>query len=182
MAVVYMHTNKTTGKSYIGVTKHTMEHRWCGHYWNVNQRNTHFSNAIKKYGKDDWVHTVLYEGTIDDCYTQEQILIEKHDTLNNGYNSMEGGVNPPVYRAYGKNNSQFKGYYITPVGKFETLKDAAKIIGCDWQKIKKRCVTDNLRVLSMQAVRCSPDLSDSDAGKTYNQLGWGFENASNTSS
>ncbi len=174
MPVVYMHTNKTTGKSYIGVTTRTMEDRWNEHCRKAKSLGTHFSHAINKYGIDDWEHNILYKGMECECYIKENVLINQYDTLKSGYNSMEGGVKPPSYRAYAQNNYQFKGFYITPFGNFTTLKNASKIIGCGWQKIKKRCVTYNSRILTQNAVHQSDDLDKTMIGKTFKELGWGF--------
>ncbi len=90
MAIIYKHTNKTTGKSYIGCTKFTMEKRWNEHVYNRN-KDYKFCRAIKKYGVDDWIHEVLCECTPDEMFLFEVDYINKFDTYNNGYNSSEGG-------------------------------------------------------------------------------------------
>lgn len=174
MAIVYKHTNKTTGKSYIGVTTRTMGERWSEHCRKASSLNTHFSNAILLYGVDDWEHLIIFEGDESECYKMEYELIKSLDTISNGYNLHEGGVKPPIYKALGMDNYQFKGFYITPYGNFTTLKGAANHLKCGWQKIKKRCVTDNNRILTENAVTQSTDLDISMIGKTFNQLGWGF--------
>ncbi len=188
MAIVYMHTNKTTGKSYIGVTTRTMEERWKEHCRKIKRLATHFSNAINKYGTDNWEHNILYEGDESECYIKEKHLISEYDTLKNGYNSIEGGFitkglhSPEITKKYsGKNNYQFKGYYITPYGKYETLNEASINTGIGWQKIKKRCVIDNNRKLTINAIRQAKDLDNTMIGKTFKDIGWGFEHASNTS-
>ena len=55
---VYMHRNKYNNKVYIGITGRQPEIRWGSNgngYWN----NTHFYNAIKKYGWNDGFEHIL---------------------------------------------------------------------------------------------------------------------------
>ncbi len=52
--IIYKHTSKTSGKSYIGLTKGTIEKRLWEHLLkSLKGKNTHFHNAIRKYGIDD---------------------------------------------------------------------------------------------------------------------------------
>lgn len=174
MAIVYKHTNKTTGKSYIGVTTRSMKERWMEHCRKAKHLKTHFSNAILVYGTEDWDHYILFKGDVDECYSQEFELIKSLDTITKGYNLIEGGIKPPVTRSCGIDNYQFRGFYITPTGNFTTLKMASNYLQCGWQKIKKRCVVDNDRILTRNAVMQSTDLNESMIGQSFNQLGWGF--------
>ena len=181
MAIVYKHTNKTTGKSYIGVTTRTMGERWAEHCRKANHLKTHFSNAILLYGVDDWEHSVIFEGTESDCYDKEKELINSLNTIEFGYNSIEGGfITKGLHdikhkiKYMGTKNYQFKGFYLTPYGNFSTLKSAASYLGCGWQKVRKRCVVDNDRILTLNAIRQADDLDESMIGKTFYQIGWGF--------
>ena len=48
---VYIHTNKSNNKVYIGITKQTPERRWGKN--GINYKSTpYFYSAIKKYGWD----------------------------------------------------------------------------------------------------------------------------------
>lgn len=94
--LVYRHTNNTSGKSYIGITKHTIEHRWARHVTvakSGGSKSYHFQRAIALYGKFDWTHEILLDdiGTIDEANAFEKYYIKKYDTFENGYNSTYGG-------------------------------------------------------------------------------------------
>lgn len=92
---VYMHTNKVNGKKYIGQTKMKPEERWGskGHRY---RECTHFFNAIKKWGFDNFEHEIVYSGLSHiEANEKEQELIELYNTRNlkYGYNLREGGSN-----------------------------------------------------------------------------------------
>jgi len=92
--LVYKHTSNSSGKSYIGMTKRTMEERWAQHVYKAFQGSPfHFHNAISLYGDVDWSHTVLSSGipTIDEAKVVERDYIRKYDTFENGYNMTSGG-------------------------------------------------------------------------------------------
>lgn len=89
--VVYIHRNLVNGKVYIGQTCNLSER------WRCNGKNylnsTKFYNAIKKYGWDNFSHEVLYDNLNQEAADIiEKELIEKYDSINNGYNLKEGGA------------------------------------------------------------------------------------------
>lgn len=88
---VYRHTSPI-GKVYIGVTSITPERRWeNGHGYKYN---THFWNAIVKYGWDNFSHEILYAGlTREQAFSLEKELIYQYESTNPryGYNVTEGG-------------------------------------------------------------------------------------------
>ena len=87
--IVYKHTNKINGKSYIGITKRTIEQRVHDGY----AGSRHFDNAISKYGWENFETTILEENlTCDEACSKEKYYIEKYDSINNGYNLEEGGI------------------------------------------------------------------------------------------
>ena len=90
---VYKHTCLKNGKVYVGITSQKPEARW-GHdgyrYWH----NAHFSNAIKKYGWENFAHEILYTGlTVDEAKQKEVELISvfKSNEREFGYNQSSGG-------------------------------------------------------------------------------------------
>jgi len=87
--LVYKHTSKTTGKSYIGVTKNTIESRWNQHKYN----DSDFGRAIREYGTDDFIHEILEDGIKDSelMFEREKYWIKYYNTYLDGYNMNEGG-------------------------------------------------------------------------------------------
>lgn len=91
---VYMHINKVDGKKYVGITsKKKPEQRWAnGKGYSVNR---HFTNAINKYGWNNFEHEIIISGlSKEDACNLEQYLIALHDTNNpeKGYNLSIGGA------------------------------------------------------------------------------------------
>lgn len=92
---VYMHTNKTNNKKYIGITKTNLSKRW-GHDGSGYRNNKQplFSRAIEKYGWDGFEHVVLFENLSEKEACDKEIeLISKYHTQNPnyGYNIQPGG-------------------------------------------------------------------------------------------
>lgn len=91
---VYMHTNKINGKRYIGITsKNPPSQRWrAGSQY---KKNTHFYNAIQKYGWiDGFIHEIVAKDlSKEEACCMEKSLIFKYDTTNQdkGYNHTTGG-------------------------------------------------------------------------------------------
>lgn len=92
--LVYMHENKINGKKYIGMTKHTENpnRRWIngqGYF-----RNKHFSDAIKRYGWENFNHVILANGlSKSDACDFERMAIQSYRTQDKrfGYNITDGG-------------------------------------------------------------------------------------------
>lgn len=88
--LVYKHTSPS-GKSYIGMTKN-LKQRNAAHKI-PSSKCAAFSNAIKKYGWDNFTHEILLQGlTLEEANQMEEQLICEHDTMvPNGYNLRTGG-------------------------------------------------------------------------------------------
>ena len=88
---VYIHTTPS-GKKYIGLTGMPPEKRWdCGRGY---LQNSHFFNAILKYGWINIQHEIIYDNlTQEEAKEKEIELIAKYDTTNRryGYNISRGG-------------------------------------------------------------------------------------------
>lgn len=89
---VYIHTNKVNGKRYIGITSNKPNARWNN--GNGYKHNPHFTNAIKKYGWDNFSHEILASGLDEESAKEmEKTLIKQYNSTNPlfGYNQSSGG-------------------------------------------------------------------------------------------
>lgn len=89
---VYVHTNKTNGKKYIGITHRKPAERW--HSGSAYRYNEHFYRAIKKYGWDGFDHEVILSGLQKEEACQWEIaLIAMYESTDpeKGYNVSFGG-------------------------------------------------------------------------------------------
>lgn len=89
---VYLITNKTNGKGYVGYTSKGVEGRWRGH---CNEKSTcsALRNAIKRHGRDAFDRTVLeWCRTAKEAKSRETVWIADLGTLApDGYNLTDGG-------------------------------------------------------------------------------------------
>ena len=88
--IVYKHTNKINGKSYIGITGINPVKRWRNGFGYYCQPK--FFNAIKKYGWDNFSHEILmFDLSKEQACQAEKKLIEHFNSIENGYNVSPGG-------------------------------------------------------------------------------------------
>lgn len=90
---VYKHTCSKNGKVYIGITSQKPETRW-GCEGKRYYHNSYFTNAISKYGWDNFVHEIVFNGlTVKEAREKEIELISlyKSNERENGYNLSSGG-------------------------------------------------------------------------------------------
>lgn len=91
---IYMHRNKIDGKVYIGyTTQKNLNDRWVnGHGY---KDNDYFTNAIKKYGWENFDHIILDSGDwdVETISKKEDYYIELYNARNRekGYNIKKGG-------------------------------------------------------------------------------------------
>lgn len=88
---VYKHTSPSN-KVYIGITSIGVERRWQS--GNNYRSNTYFTNAILKYGWDNFKHEILYTGLSKEEAEQKEIELiafYKSNSQEYGYNIENGG-------------------------------------------------------------------------------------------
>lgn len=88
---VYMHI-APNNKKYIGITMRNPKMRWKNGSGYLN--NSHFYNAIKKYGWNNIEHLILFTGLSKEEAEKKEIeLIAQYKTTNRkyGYNNDNGG-------------------------------------------------------------------------------------------
>lgn len=92
--IIYKATNKITEKYYIGQTVRSLKDRILSHErsWKT-ERNTYFSNALHKYGNENFKWEILEE-----CDSKEELdemefhYIKQYNSKRpNGYNLTDGG-------------------------------------------------------------------------------------------
>jgi group I intron endonuclease len=91
--IVYKHTSKTTGLSYIGLTGSSLENRFIGHIRQSRRGSGwKFHDAIRTYGEDDFESSILCECiSLEEAKKMEKYYIEVYDSYTTGYNSNIGG-------------------------------------------------------------------------------------------
>lgn len=75
----------------------------------------------------------------------------------------------------GEDNHEFKGYWVTPYGKFNSLDSAQKELGISSGAIYNRCFKINDNTVKSCSVSRDSRLSKDSVGKTWKELGWSFE-------
>lgn len=99
MGIIYIYTNLTNNKSYIGQTVNP-ELRQIAHKSNAfNENNSEydslFHRAIRKYGWDNFKYSILATTEDRDALNLLEVyFIEKYNSQTpNGYNVTPGGLN-----------------------------------------------------------------------------------------
>lgn len=89
---VYCHINKINGKRYVGITSNPVTVRWNN--GNGYKHNVHFTNAIKKYGWDNFDHIIIATNVSEaEAKQLEKKYIAEYQSNNHlfGYNNSLGG-------------------------------------------------------------------------------------------
>lgn len=165
---VYIHTNKTNNKTYIGITCKSPKDRWRG---GANYKhNVYFNNAIMKYGWNNFEHIIFAENlNKSEAHKIERYLIAlwKSNKRQYGYNLSSGGEsshsgckhsletrehlrqinlgnNNPRRREKRKeiiaNKSKTKQVYCVEFDKvFPSIQQAADLFGIEASNISKCC-------------------------------------------
>lgn len=90
---IYMIRNIINEKKYIGKS-FDIKKRWSNHKYELNKGihgNSHLQSAWNKYGRDNFVFSIVEECAEDELDNKETYWIDKLDTYHNGYNQTEGG-------------------------------------------------------------------------------------------
>lgn len=100
MPLVYQATNIVNGKTYIGVTRTSLERRKYMHVWLAHNRKKNgdpvFAKAIRKYGASSFIFEVVKEfETIEEAMDFERLTI---DQLRPAYNMCAGGYGPTHHK------------------------------------------------------------------------------------
>lgn len=103
---IYKITNLINNKSYIGITIRNIDYRWREHCKPSRKKVSILTNAIIKYGKNNFELEIL-EKDIDDK-NKENYYITLYNTLSpNGYNLTTGGEHFQITEQERKRRSEF---------------------------------------------------------------------------
>lgn len=103
MGVIYKTTCKTTGLSYIGQTRRSLEKRKKQHENAKDNYSIH--KAIRKYGASNFIWEIIEECDNSLLNQREIYWIAFYNTYYNGYNETKGGDNSEALDNWRKNNS-----------------------------------------------------------------------------
>ena len=122
--------------SYIGITsQEDTEQRWLDGWGYINNgQRTLFSEAIVKYGWDNFYHEILIKIS---CETKEELdemlsnlekkYVEEYDSFNNGFNSTTGGI-----KNYSINSKKTRKVICLTTGEiFNNINEASKHYNID---------------------------------------------------
>lgn len=95
MYIIYLLTNLTTGKKYVGKSSKSLEKRWRQHVQDCRKgRAVHLYNAMRKYGEDSFSRIVIDTASNNERACEfESYYIRLYDThlKEKGYNLTMGG-------------------------------------------------------------------------------------------
>lgn len=100
--IIYLITNTTNNKQYVGVTRTTLNRRWITHKSSARRGISHhkFPSALRKYDDAVWSKQELCCAIgPENASTLEKQFIASYNTYEKGYNSSRGGE---VYDGYSK--------------------------------------------------------------------------------
>lgn len=143
MAYIYQIINKINGKSYIGKTEYSVEHRWKEHLrgckYEKNQSRALY-RAMNKYGVENFSCIEIKE--TDTPNEDEIFYIQKYDTYHNGYNETLGGDGASYLELPEDDVCKF---YLEN----KCLIYTAKYFGCDKLTIKKILCKNNIPLFDL---------------------------------
>lgn len=92
VGIIYGWYNTKSEKWYIGQTVNPEGRFNCHIRLSLNNDNTHFHRALRKYGLENFVYCILEDNVLrDNLNMKEQEWIEYYDSFYDGYNMTAGG-------------------------------------------------------------------------------------------
>ena len=168
------------GKVYIGITSTSLKRRW----WNGKgyKYNLHFTNAIKKYGWENFQHIVIRDGLTKEQAEIAEIATIRHYNARNprfGYNMAKGGnTHPASYEgrqrireaSTGKKNPKRGTCNYTPKRKINiTEEQIERYIGSNVRKRAVLCVETGIVYRSVREAERQLHLCHSGIARVCNK-------------
>lgn len=143
--------------------------------FNTTERNEKLSINLKK-----WIveHLAAHKEKMNKInHDPEKIrkMVEKQIDRPKSKECRENISKAKIGKHIGFDNPNFKGCYITPYGKFNSLKATSDAIGNSVICVRDRCVAKNKNKVTKNVVIVDSKITIDMVGKTWNELGWGFE-------
>ena len=91
MGFIYKIQNIINDKCYIGQTGRNPDTRWKEHLYGSQTADNLLYRAMRKYGIENFIFSVIEECDDVDMDSEEQYWIAYYDSYNNGYNLTLGG-------------------------------------------------------------------------------------------
>jgi len=90
---IYKITNLSNGLIYVGCTVGKIEDRFKEHIYRCfkTEYKSKLYNSMKKYGKENFIITLIEECDVQLMYEREIYYIKQYNTFENGLNSTIGG-------------------------------------------------------------------------------------------
>lgn len=89
--LIYKISNNINGKTYIGETRTSVEHRWNQHC-NKKSNCLKLKRAIQKYGKENFsVEQIDHAHNKDEAFQKERFWIDFYNSIDQGYNILPSG-------------------------------------------------------------------------------------------
>lgn len=128
--IVYKAKNKLNNKCYIGKTTKSLEERMGQHIKHSEKGKSKFFKALKSYGADNFEWEIIYTAkTLNELDEKEKYYIKLYDSINDGYNMVEGGTggyNEYAVRANKKKRAGKRWEEIYSNNGLSVMKDAVK--------------------------------------------------------
>lgn len=122
---IYKITNKKNGKIYIGQTIQPIQRRFNQHVSHaITEKSDHkFARAIRKYGKENFEIEIIEEIEKDKLDEREKYWIKFYNSIQEGYNTAEGGTDIGAGAYYELEEAEkIIQYYYTCHNQIETCK------------------------------------------------------------
>lgn len=145
--------------------------------FNSDERNAKLSTSIKKWISENPEAHMERMLKINKNPEKIRKMAEKHRGMKRTDDAKKNISSARFGKGKGPRNSEFKGYYITPIGKFSSLKDAATALNCSMIGVRDRCCIKNSNKITKFSVITDKSgfITEDCIGKTWNECGWMFE-------
>lgn len=151
---IYIHINKINGTMYVGITSCAdPSRRWVGK--TRYKGCTKFRSAIDEFGWENFEHEIFARNlTKEEACNMEKLLIEKLNTIDNGYNIDHGGIDARGSRSEGTKQKLREARLKQVFTREQIEKGAAKRRGVKFSEERKKKLSEVQRKLIGRPVLC----------------------------